>query len=76
MDKSMGLLSPRITLEAIQEIRAAHTGLWDKYGSREAFEGEFDQELNLPSWSDTYGPMSGSFGILRTLTLLKTERER
>ena len=39
MDPSMGQLAPRITLEAIQEMRAENTGLWAKYGGREAFEG-------------------------------------
>jgi len=30
----------------------------------------------LPSWNDVYSPFSGSFYILRTVTFLKTERER
>ena len=33
IDPAIGLLSPRITLEAIQVIRARDTGLWEKYGS-------------------------------------------
>ena len=31
-DETLGLLTPRITMEAINEIRGRDMGLYDKYG--------------------------------------------
>jgi hypothetical protein len=33
-------------------------------------------EVDLPKYDDVYGPINGGWGILRTLTFLKTDKEK
>jgi len=78
MPEKMGQLSPRITLEAINEIRARDTGLIEKYGSEDAWEKSFQsvEGALLPSLEDTYSPFANSMHVLRTITFIKTDEEK
>jgi len=54
LDPSKGLLSPRIVLEAIDEIRGRETGFHEKYGNHEKWRETFDKETDLPIYEDVY----------------------
>jgi hypothetical protein len=69
-------LSPRIVLEAIDEIRGRNLGFYSNESELELWEKTFDKERNLPVRKDVYSPKPIQFNILRTLTFIKTERER
>jgi hypothetical protein len=50
LDPSKGLLSPRIVLEAIDEIRGRETGFHEKYEGHEKWRETFDKETDLPNY--------------------------
>ena len=50
LDPAKGLLSPRIVLEAIDEIRGRETGFHEKYEVHEKLRETFDKETDLPNY--------------------------
>ena len=71
-------LTPRIVLEAIDEIRGRSLGFYDEHdpNGQEKWSKTWDKSIDLPTRSDIYAQKPSSFSILRTVTFLKTERER
>lgn len=76
LPENKGQLTPRIVLEAIDEIRGRDTGYHEMYGNHVGWSKTFDPEINLPTYKDVYGPKENGYHILRTLNFLKTEREK
>ena len=54
LEPSKGLLTPRIVLEAIDEIRGRETGFHEKYGSHQNWRETFIEEIDLPTYADVY----------------------
>lgn len=65
--------------KALKEIKGSQSGLYDKYGSEEAFRESFQQiegeEARLPKYEDVYGHMRTSWNNLRNIYFIKTQQE-
>ena len=68
-------LSPRITFKALNEIKGSQSGLYEKYGSEEAFRNSFMEDVGLPQHEDVYGQMKQSWNMLRNIIFIKSQRE-
>ena len=73
---SKGQLTPRIVLEAIDEIRGRETGYHELYENHIGWRKTFDPETDLPTYKDVYGPKENGYHILRTVNFIKTKREQ
>ena len=65
-----------MVFKALNEIKGSQSGLYDKYGSEEAFRRSFGEvegeEVRLPSYDDVYGHMRESWNILRNVYFIKS----